>query len=85
MGHRPARRTTNFLHGIPLFAISVALVRNGVPFAGVIFNPVTDELYVAEKGQGAYLNDRRLRVAARRKLADCVWLAAAFRTSARRP
>lgn len=68
----PLDGTTNFLHGIPLFAISVALVRNGVPFAGVIFNPVTDELYVAEKGQGAYLNDRRLRVAARRKLADCV-------------
>lgn len=68
----PLDGTTNFLHGIPLFAISVALVRNGVPFAGVIFNPVTDELYVAEKGQGAYLNDRRLRVAARRKLADSV-------------
>ncbi len=68
----PLDGTTNFLHGIPLFAISVGLVRNGVPFAGVIFNPVTDELYVAEKGQGAFLNDRRLRVAARRKLADTV-------------
>ncbi len=68
----PLDGTTNFLHGIPLFAISLALVRNGVPFAGVIFNPVSDELYVAEKGQGAYLNDRRLRVAARRKLADSV-------------
>jgi len=68
----PLDGTTNFLHGIPLFAISVALVRNGIPYAGVIFNPVTDELYVAEKGQGAYLNDRRLRVAGRRKLADSV-------------
>ncbi len=68
----PLDGTTNFLHGIPTFAISVALVRNGVPFAGVIFNPVTDELYVAEKGQGAFLNDRRLRVAARRSLADTV-------------
>ncbi|OYW55670.1 MAG: inositol monophosphatase [Azorhizobium sp. 32-67-21] len=68
----PLDGTTNFLHGIPLFAVSVGLVRNGVPFAGVIFNPVTDELYAAEKGQGAYLNDRRLRVAGRRKLADCV-------------
>ncbi|GGF44612.1 inositol monophosphatase [Azorhizobium oxalatiphilum] len=68
----PLDGTTNFLHGIPIFAISLALLRNGVPFAGVIFNPVTDELYVAEKGQGAYLNDRRLRVAARRKLADSV-------------
>ena len=68
----PLDGTTNFLHGIPLFAVSVGLVRNGVPFAGVIFNPVTDELYAAEKGQGAYFNDRRLRVAGRRKLADCV-------------
>ncbi|OYX73773.1 MAG: inositol monophosphatase [Rhizobiales bacterium 32-66-11] len=68
----PLDGTTNFLHGIPLFAISVALVRNGVPFAGVIFNPVTDELFVTEKGQGAYLNDRRLRVAGRRKLAESV-------------
>ncbi|HQS11231.1 MAG: inositol monophosphatase [Rhizobiales bacterium 24-66-13] len=68
----PLDGTTNFLHGIPLFAISVALVRNGAPFAGVIFNPVTDELFVAEKGQGAYLNDRRLRVAGRRKLAESV-------------
>ncbi|OYY67319.1 MAG: inositol monophosphatase, partial [Rhizobiales bacterium 35-66-30] len=42
----PLDGTTNFLHGIPLFAISVALVRNGAPFAGVIFNPVTDELFV---------------------------------------
>lgn len=68
----PLDGTTNFLHGIPLFAISVALVRNGVPYAGVVFNPVTDELYVAEKGQGAYLNDRRLRVAGRRLLRESV-------------
>ncbi|MFG1347913.1 inositol monophosphatase family protein [Xanthobacter autotrophicus DSM 431] len=68
----PLDGTTNFLHGIPIFSISLALVRNGVPVAGVIFNPVMDELYVAESGQGAYLNDRRLRVAARKKLADSV-------------
>lgn len=68
----PLDGTTNFLHGIPLFCISLALVRNGVPVAGVIFNPVMDELYVAESGQGAYLNDRRIRVAARKKLADSV-------------
>lgn len=68
----PLDGTTNFLHGIPMFAISVALLRNGVPMAGVIFNPATDELFVAEVGQGVYLNDRRLRVAARRKLAECV-------------
>jgi myo-inositol-1(or 4)-monophosphatase len=68
----PLDGTTNFLHGIPIFSISLALVRNGVPVAGVIFNPVMDELYVAETGQGAYLNDRRLRVAGRKKLADSV-------------
>ncbi|MFG1477628.1 inositol monophosphatase family protein [Xanthobacter sp. V4C-4] len=68
----PLDGTTNFLHGIPVFAISVALVRNGVPMAGVIFNPANDELYVAEVGQGAYFNDRRLRVAGRRRLAECV-------------
>ncbi len=68
----PLDGTTNFLHGIPIFSISLALVRNGVPVAGVIYNPVSDELYVAESGQGAYLNERRIRVAARRKLADCV-------------
>src|ERR1700680_3634024 len=61
----PLDGTTNFLHGIPLFAISIALVRDGSPFAGVIFHPTSDELFVAERGRGAYLNDRRLRVAAR--------------------
>ena len=64
----PIDGTTNFLHGIPHFAISIALEREGQLVSGVIFNPVTDEMYVAEKGQGAYLNDKRLRVAARKKL-----------------
>jgi myo-inositol-1(or 4)-monophosphatase len=64
----PIDGTTNFLHGIPHFAISVALERDGQLVSGLIFNPVTDELYVAEKGQGAYLNDKRLRVAARKEL-----------------
>jgi myo-inositol-1(or 4)-monophosphatase len=68
----PLDGTTNFLHGIPLFAISIALVREGVPIAGVVYNPVTDETYVGERGQGAYLNNRRLRVSARRELADSV-------------
>ncbi len=68
----PLDGTTNFLHGIPLFAISLALERDGQLVAGVIFNPILNELYVAEKGAGAFLNDRRLRVAARRNLADCV-------------
>ncbi len=68
----PLDGTTNFLHGIPIFAISVALERNGQLVAGVIYNPIMDELYVAERGSGAFLNDRRLRVAARRSLPDCV-------------
>jgi myo-inositol-1(or 4)-monophosphatase len=68
----PLDGTTNFLHGIPLFAISIALLKDGLPVAGVVFNPISDELYVAERGRGAYLNERRLRVAARKNLTDCV-------------
>jgi myo-inositol-1(or 4)-monophosphatase len=66
----PIDGTTNFLHGIPHFAISIALEREGALVSAVIFNPVTDEMYIAEKGQGAYLNDKRLRVAARKKLSE---------------
>ncbi len=68
----PLDGTTNFLHGIPIFAISVALERNGQVIAGVVYNPVTDELYTAEKGAGAFSSDRRLRVAARREIVDAV-------------
>jgi len=68
----PLDGTTNFLHGIPVFAVSLGLLKHGTPVAGVIFNPVSDELFVAETGQGAFLNDRRLRVAGRRKLIDAV-------------
>ncbi len=68
----PLDGTTNFLHGIPHFAVSIALERNGEIVAGVIYNPANDELYTAERGGGAFLNDRRLRVAARKDLVDCV-------------
>jgi myo-inositol-1(or 4)-monophosphatase len=68
----PIDGTTNFLHGIPLFAISVGLEREGQLVAGLIFNPVSNELYTAERGKGAYLNDRRLRVSSRQTLADAV-------------
>ncbi len=68
----PLDGTTNFLHGIPQFAVSIGLERNGEIVAGVIFNPAMDELFVAEKGGGAFLNDRRLRIAARRVLSDAV-------------
>jgi myo-inositol-1(or 4)-monophosphatase len=68
----PLDGTTNFLHGIPQFAISIALQREDTIIAGVIYNPANDELYIAERGKGAFLNDQRLRVAGRRKLSDCV-------------
>jgi len=68
----PLDGTTNFLHGIPHFAVSIALERNGVIVAGVVSNPANDELFIAERGKGAFLNDRRIRVAARQKLADAV-------------
>ncbi|TPL05852.1 inositol monophosphatase [Mesorhizobium sp. B2-4-14] len=68
----PLDGTTNFLHGIPLFAVSIALERQGQIVAGVIYNPAMDELYTTERGGGAFLNDRRLRVAGRAKLVDAV-------------
>jgi myo-inositol-1(or 4)-monophosphatase len=68
----PLDGTTNFLHGIPQFAISIALARDGTIVAGLVYNPATDELYTAERGKGAFMNDRRLRVAARRRLGDAV-------------
>ena len=68
----PLDGTTNFLHGIPLFAISIALERQGRLQAGLVYNPISDELFTAERGGGAYLNDHRLRVAARSSLAEAV-------------
>ena len=68
----PLDGTTNFLHGIPIFAVSIGLERQGQLIAGVIYNPAMDELYTAERGGGAFLNDRRLRVASRSKLSDAV-------------
>jgi myo-inositol-1(or 4)-monophosphatase len=68
----PLDGTTNFLHGVPLFCISIALERDAELVAGVIYNPILDELYTAERGQGAFLNNRRLRVASRRALVDCL-------------
>lgn len=68
----PLDGTTNFLHGFPLFSISVALEREGQLVAGLIYNPVLDELYTAERGKGAFLNDRRIRVAARTSLSQAL-------------
>lgn len=68
----PLDGTTNFLHGIPHFCISIALERDGKLEAGLILDPLRDELYWAERGTGAYLNDRRLRVSARNRLGEAV-------------
>jgi myo-inositol-1(or 4)-monophosphatase len=68
----PLDGTTNFLHGLPHFEISVALERRGEVIAGVVYDPIKDELFCAEKGAGAYLNDRRLRVSGRSDLASCL-------------
>lgn len=66
----PIDGTTNFTHGMPHFAITCALERDGQIVAGVTFNPVLNELFWAEKGRGAFLNDKRIRVAARNRLED---------------
>ncbi|KAF0137654.1 MAG: myo-inositol-1(or 4)-monophosphatase [Rhodospirillaceae bacterium] len=68
----PLDGTINFLHGIPHFSISIALERDSEIVAGAIYHPVADELYYAEKGGGTYLNDRRLRVSARRRVEESV-------------
>ncbi|MCA3716237.1 MAG: inositol monophosphatase [Phenylobacterium sp.] len=68
----PLDGTTNFLHAIPHFAINIALQREGVVVAAVTYNPVSNDLFWAEKGKGAFVNDRRLRVAARQRLDESV-------------
>jgi myo-inositol-1(or 4)-monophosphatase len=68
----PLDGTTNFLHAIPHFAITVALERDGELVAGVTHNPVTNEIFWTERGKGAFLNDKRLRVAARKTLGEAV-------------
>lgn len=68
----PLDGTHNFLHGIPHFCVSIALEREREIVAGVVYNPATDELFTAERGQGAFSNDSRMRVSARRELHDCL-------------
>ena len=68
----PLDGTPNFLHGIPQFAISIALERDGAVVAGLVYNPATEEMFIAEKGKGAFLNEQRIRVAARKRLSDAV-------------
>ncbi len=68
----PLDGTTNFLHGLPHWAVSIGVQENGQVIAGVIYDPLKDELFWAERGIGAYLNDSRLRVSGRAKLEDSV-------------
>lgn len=69
----PLDGTTNFLHGLPQFAISICLERDRQPYAGVVFNPATNELFWAEKGEGAWLNDKRIRVSRRTSLEESIF------------
>lgn len=68
----PLDGTTNFLHGLPHWAISIAAEREGEIIAGVVYDPIKEEFFWAEKGVGAYLNNKRMRVSARRDLTDCL-------------
>ena len=69
----PIDGTTNFLHGIPHFAISIAVIKQNKIIAGTILDPSRNEFYFAEAGKGAFLNNRRIRVSGRRKLADALF------------
>ena len=68
----PLDGTTNFLHSIPHFCVSIGLERDGNMIAGLVYDPLRDETFWTERGGGAFLNERRLRVSARRQLADAV-------------
>jgi myo-inositol-1(or 4)-monophosphatase len=69
----PLDGTTNFLHGLPHWAVSIALEHKGEIVAGIVYDPVKDEIFVAEKGAGAYVNDRRLRVSGRKDLLETIF------------
>ena len=68
----PIDGTSNFLHGIPHFAISIGLEHNKEIVCGIIYDPIKDEMFTAEKGNGSYLNNQRMRVSSRSKLKDCI-------------
>ncbi len=69
----PIDGTTNFLHGIPHFSISIALKSNDEIIAGLIYDPIKDEMFFAEKNNGAYFNNQRIRVSKKKRLEDCVF------------
>ena len=68
----PIDGTANFLHGIPHFAISIGLEHDDEIICGIVYDPIKDEMFVAEKGCGSYLNNQRMRVSSRSKLKDCI-------------
>ncbi len=80
-GEDPTRRwivdpldgTTNFLHGLPHWAVSIALEHKGEIVSAVVFDPAKDEMFVAEKGQGAFMNESRLRVSARSRMIESIF------------
>ena len=69
----PLDGTTNFLHSIPHFSISLALEKENELIAAVVYDPIKDELFWAEKGNGAFMNDRRIRVSERKVLSECLF------------
>ena len=69
----PLDGTTNFLHGLPHWAISIGLEHKGQIVAGVIYDPTKDEMFLAEKGQGAWMNDTRLRVSGRTRMIESIF------------
>jgi len=69
----PIDGTTNFMHGIPHFAISIALKSNDEIITGLIFDPIKNEIFYAEKDNGAYFNNQRIRVSKKRKIKECLF------------
>ena len=69
----PIDGTTNFLHGVPHFAISIALQSNDEIVSGVIYDPIKDEMFYAEKNSGAYFNNKRIRVSKKKKIDSCLF------------
>ena len=69
----PLDGTTNFLHGLPHWAVSIALEHKGEVVSAVVFDAAKDELYYAEKGLGAFMNDQRLRVSGRGRMIECIF------------
>ena len=70
----PIDGTTNFLHGIPHFAISIALKSKNEIVSGIIYDPIKDEMFYAEKNNGAYFNNKKIKVSKRKKLEDCLFV-----------